>query len=71
MSIKPIARGDGFDLDVRFAPPSSEERARAVRDAIGDGDLLKVFADFSGYLVNREKPPVISLWDDLTVIGSE
>ena len=86
LSIKPIARGDGFDLDVRFAgQPSAEERARQVRDAVGDGDLLKVyyesghtfdehqinlqnqiappfphqeFADFNGYLVGREKPPV-------------
>lgn len=86
LSIKPIARGDGFDLDVRFAgPPSVEARARQIRDAIGDGDLLKVyyesghtfdehqinlqnqiappfprqeFADFTGYLVTREKPPV-------------
>lgn len=86
LQIKPIARGDRFDLDVRFAePPSSDVAARQIRDAIGEGDLLKIyyesghtfdehqinrqnqaappfanqeFADFTGYRITQEKPPV-------------
>jgi hypothetical protein len=44
LAIKPSPNGDAFDLDVRFAgEPSYEAKAREIRDAIGDGDLLSVY----------------------------
>lgn len=53
LSIKPVQRGDYFQLDVRFAGhPSHEERARLIRDAIGDGDLLAVYYD-SGHTYDQ------------------
>jgi hypothetical protein len=69
LSIKPVARGDGFDLDVRFADtPSDDAKARQIRDAIGDGDLLRVYYE-SGHtfdehqvnLQNQTAPPFANL----------
>ncbi|TDQ01038.1 hypothetical protein [Labedaea rhizosphaerae] len=69
LSIKPVPRGDGFDLDVRFAEvPSSEKHARRIRDAIGDGDLVRVYYE-SGHTFdehqincqNQTAPPFANL----------
>lgn len=69
LSIEPVARGDHFDLEVRFAgTPSCEARARRVRDAIGDGGLLRVYYE-SGHtfdeqqinLQNQTAPPFANL----------
>lgn len=69
LSIKPIARGDGFDLDVRFAAtPSNDTKTREIRDAIGDGDLMKVhyesghtFDEHQINLQNQTAPPFANL----------
>ncbi|WP_410666049.1 hypothetical protein [Amycolatopsis sp. lyj-84] len=67
--IKPVARGDGFDLDVRFAgTPSNEAMARQIRDAIGSGELLRIYYE-SGHtfgehqinLQNQTAPPFANL----------
>ncbi|MEV7551537.1 hypothetical protein AB0N89_18090 [Amycolatopsis sp. NPDC089917] len=69
LSIKPVARGGGFDLDVRFAgAPSNEARARQIRDAIGNGELLRIYYE-SGHtfdehqinLRNQTAPPFANL----------
>jgi hypothetical protein len=53
LSIKPVERRDGFELEVRFAgEPSHDERARRIRDAIGDGDLLAVYYE-SGHTYDQ------------------
>jgi hypothetical protein len=60
LTIKPIVRGHGFDLDARFSgTPSSEALAREIRDAIGDGDLLQVYYEsghtFGEHQINVQK----------------
>ncbi|WP_143267254.1 hypothetical protein [Amycolatopsis thailandensis] len=69
LSIKPVARGDGFDLDVRFAgTPSNDAMARQIRDAIGNGELLRIYYE-SGHtfdehqinLQNQTAPPFVNL----------
>jgi hypothetical protein len=53
LSIKPVERGDGFGLDVRLVGrPSHDQRARQIRDAIGDGDLLAVYYE-SGHTYDQ------------------
>lgn len=74
LSIKPVVDGDTFDLDVRYAEsPSWEEKARAVRDAVG-GDLLAVYYEsghkFDEFQINLERqtaPPFRNLvFEDFT-----
>ncbi|MFD2467840.1 hypothetical protein [Amycolatopsis silviterrae] len=69
LSIKPAARGDGFELDVRFAgTPSNEAVARQIRDAVGNGELLRIYYE-SGHtfgecqinLQNQTAPPFANL----------
>ncbi|MGV9295997.1 hypothetical protein [Amycolatopsis sp. NPDC003676] len=76
LSIKPVARGGCFDLDVRFAgTPSNEAVARQIRDAVGDGELLRIYYE-SGHtfdehqinLQNQTAPPFANL--DFTDFGS-
>ncbi|RSN20144.1 hypothetical protein DMC63_13780 [Streptomyces sp. WAC 05977] len=69
LSIKPVARGDGFELDVRFTgTPSNEAMARQIRDAIGNGELLRIYYEsghtFDEYqinLQNQSAPPFANL----------
>ncbi|AGM08962.1 hypothetical protein [Amycolatopsis keratiniphila] len=69
LSIKPVARGDGFELEVRFAgTPSNDAMARRIRDAIGDGELLRIYYEsghtFDEYQVNLQNqtaPPFANL----------
>ncbi|MFB9926914.1 hypothetical protein ACFORO_19565 [Amycolatopsis halotolerans] len=76
LSIKPVARGVGFDLDVRFAgTPSNEAMARQIRDAIGNGELLRIYYEsghtFDEYQINLQNqtaPPFANL--DFTDFGS-
>lgn len=69
LSIRPEPRSDGFDLAVGYATtPSFDEKARAIRNAIGDGELLAVyyesahtFRDGAINLERRVAPPFVRL----------
>ncbi|MFF0146647.1 hypothetical protein ATK36_0821 [Amycolatopsis sulphurea] len=69
LSITPVARGSGFDLDIRFAgTPSNEAMARQIRDAVGTGELLRIyyesghtFDEHQIHLQNQTAPPFANL----------
>jgi hypothetical protein len=70
LQLKPVpVKGGGFELDVRFSGKQSDEtQARAIRDALEDGDLLSVYYE-SGHMLrdgrilreNLSSPPFTAI----------